>query len=803
MGQKLHILGNWAFSHPWKVIGVWTLLLTVLGFLAFTFMQPPSTAISIPGTEAQKAIDRVGELFPESGGATGRIVFQAKGGASIDDLRAEIVKVTSQVSEVDGVTQVADPFIDPSFISESGTIGYAQVQLKGDMGSVTPETIDAVAAVVDKARSDQLQVEIAGALINSTPEEFFGVGEIVGVGVAMIVLLMTLGSLVAAGMPLISALVGIGVSAAGLFSLSQVIDISSTTPVLAIMLGLAVGIDYSLFIINKYRYYAKAGFSFQEAAGKAVATAGNAVVFAALTVIIALSALSVVNIPFMTTMGLVGAASIGVAALVAITLIPALLRLAGARIFGAKQRSAVLASQKKKSHTLKKVDRSSVWYRWGEAIVKRPLVFLVSAVVIVGALALPARDLTLGLPTDQYAAEGSTQRTAYELLSEGFGPGFNGPLTVIVENLPAVTDADREMVRSEALRVFARQSANAAAQQQALFAQKAAEAVTAEQQIALQQEIAAATVSGETQRQAALAQIETQVAEFSKLVPLSKIVQEIAQQDTVATVLPAMATDDGTKGIIQVIPESAPNDPATYGLIERLRDPATREALTDNTDVTLAVTGSVALEEDINAKLASALPVYLAVVVGLSLILLIIAFRSILVPVKATLGFLLSVLAMFGALVAVFQWGWFGIAEAPGPIVSFIPIIAIGVLFGLAMDYEFFLVSGMHEAFEHTKKPRQAVIDGFGMGAKVVTAAGVIMVSVFAGFVFNHDATIQAIGFALAVGILVDAFLVRMTIVPAVMALLGKSAWWLPKWLDRYLPHVSIEGESDEQSRKR
>ena len=797
MGTYLHKLGNWAFTHPWRVIGSWVLLLAVLGFLAVQFIKPTSSAISIPGTEAQVAIDRVGELFPDSGGATGRLVFQAKNGTSIRELQADILKLTDKVAAVDGVSRVASPFIDNAFISESGTIGYAQVQLKGEMGSVSAATIDEVAEAVAAARSDTLQVEIAGALINAVPEEFIGIGEVAGVVVAMIVLLMTLGSLVAAGMPLTTALLGIGVSTAGLFSLSQVIDISSTTPVLAIMLGLAVGIDYALFIINKHRYYALAGYSFQESAGKAVATAGNAVVFAALTVIIALSALTVVNIPFMTTMGLVGAASIAVAALVAISLLPALLRLAGPRVFGKKQRAKVAAAQKKKAHKVQALKQTSFWYRWGKTIVKRPAVFLVSAVIIIGVIAWPARDLTLGLPTDQYAAQGSTQRTAYELLSEGFGAGFNGPLTVIVEGLPAVSDAEREAIRAQGMQDLGEQVAEATAKQQEAFAQKAAAAVTVEDQMALQAEIAAAQAAGEAQKAEAIGAIEKSVAEYAKLVQLNKLAGIVAERDNVAQVLPAMATEDGTKGILQVVPKSAPADSATVDLINNLRDPATPATLGGFGDVTLAVTGSVALEDDINSKLAAALPVYLAVVVGLSLVLLIVAFRSILVPVKATLGFLLSVLAMFGALVAVFQWGWFGIAEAPGPIVSFIPIIAIGVLFGLAMDYEFFLVSGMHEAYEHTKKPRQAVVNGFGMGAKVVTAAGVIMVSVFAGFIFNHDATIQAIGFALAIGILVDVFLVRMTIVPAVMALLGKSAWWLPKWLEKRRPHISIEGESD------
>lgn len=797
MAKALHKLGAWAYKHPWRIIGAWMLVLVVFGITAFTFMKPTSSSISIPGTEAQKAIDRVNEIFPDSGGATGRIVFQSKNGKTIADLKPEITALTDKVARVKGVAQVASPFADASFVSKSGTIAYAQIQMKDELGSIPDSTLSDITSAVDSARSTDLRIERGGALINNVPGEILGIGEIGGLVLALVVLIMTLGSLVAAGMPIGSALVGIGVSAAGLFSLSRVITINSTTPVLAIMLGLAVGIDYALFIINKYRHYAQMGLSFSDAAARSIGTAGNAVVFAAMTVVIALAALSVVNIPFMTTMGLVGAASIAIAAFVAITFIPALLSVVGKRLFTKKQLAHIEKVQLHPNKHAAEVKHSSLWYRWGEAIVKRPWTMLAGAVLIIAVVALPAKSLTLGLPTDQYAAVGSTQRNAYELLTEGFGAGFNGPLTVVVEGLSPVSDADRDTVRQAALAEYTKKVEAATAAQQAAFAQAMAAATTPEQQLAVQSQIAAAQAAGETQQAAALKTIDVTVDQYAKYVQLKKVADSIGMLNNVAEVLPAKVTDNGTKGIIQVIPKSAPSDVATKDLITTLRNPATQKHVTGSQGVTLAVTGSTALQEDINAKLASALPVYLAVVVGLSLILLILAFRSILVPVKATFGFLLSVAAMFGALVAVFQWGWFGVAHAPGPIVSFIPIIAIGILFGLAMDYEFFLVSGMHEAYSHTKNARQSVVRGFGMGSKVVTAAAVIMVSVFAGFVSNHDSTIQALGFGLALGIFVDAFLVRMTIVPAVMTLLGKKAWWLPKRLERRLPHVSIEGEEE------
>lgn len=795
MAGFLHKLGLATYRHPWRVIAAWLVILAVLGGAAAYFMKPTSSSISIPGTDGQKAIDRAEELFAGSGGGTGRVVFYATDGTTITDHKTEIDGLISQIDEVDGVSRAVSPFVDASFVSKSGDISYGQIQLEEEIGSIDESTLDEISKDVEQTRSDSLQVEIAGDLVTKVPGEIIGPGEVVGVLVALMVLVVTFGSLVAAGMPLVSALTAIGVSMAGLFALSEVIDINTTTPVLAVMLGLAVGIDYSLFIMNKYRSYLKKGYQYEDAIAHAIGTAGNAVVFAAITVVIALSALSVVNIPFMTIMGLVGAGSIAVSAIVAITLTPALMRLIGKRIVSKGIRGEVEKAQaSKKIRTAIKHD--TFWYKWGNGLTKRPILVLVAALIVVATIAWPVRDLTLGLPTDQYAAEDSTQRKAYDLLTEGFGTGFNAPLTVVIEGLPQVSAEDETAIRGPAMAQLNQKIAEETAKQQAAFQQQVAQATTPQQMAMLQQQAAAAETAGAQQKQQAIAQVETSVNEYAKLVQLNKVATEIAKLSGVEAAIPATATDTGTAGIIQVIPTTAPADEATTDLILKLRDDLTAKEVTGSEDITFAVTGSTALQDDINKKLADALPVYLAVVVGLSLVLLVIAFRSILVPIKATLGFLLSVLAMFGAVVAVFQWGWFGIAEAPGPIVSFVPIIATGILFGLAMDYEFFLVSGMHEAYARNKDSHEAVREGFGMGARVVTAAAIIMISVFGGFMTNHDSTVQSLGFGLAIGILVDAFIVRMTIVPAVMSLLGNSAWWLPKWLDKLLPHVSIEGEA-------
>ena len=791
LAKLLHTLGLFAYKHPWRIVASWVVILGGLGFAASQFIQPPSSAITIPGTKAQESIDAISRLFPEAGGATGRIVFYAKDG-DIAAHKDEIDALVQKVGKVDGISQTVSPFVDPSFVSEDKTIAYSQVQLTEQAGSVAELTLEDVQKAADGARTSSLQIEIGGDLVSATPGEIIGVGEALGVAVALMVLIITLGSLIAGGLPIVSAVLAVGVSMAGLFALSRVVEINSTTPVLAVMLGLAVGIDYALFIVNKYRTLLMAGVARKDAVTRAMGTAGNAVVFAAVTVIIALAALSVVNIPFMTTMGLSGAASIAIAAVVTLTLIPALLSIAGDKIFSKKQR----AKNPKKPTKTQTVSTQTIWYKWGNAIVKRPIPVLIVSIAVIAVIALPARDMTLGLPTDQYASKESSERKAYDLLSQGFGVGFNAPLSVVVQDLPKVSKADEESIRAPAIVAFNKQVNDAASKQQAQFQQQL-QVATPDQAILLQQSAAIAQAEGEKQKAAGLAEVEKNVAQYAKYVQLNKVANAVAKIENVQKVQPALVTADGTSGIIQVIPKTAPADDATKDLIATLRDPATANNVSSNPNISLGVTGAAALQDDINTKLANALPLYLMVIVGLSLLLLLVAFRSILVPIKATLGYILSVLAMFGAVVVVFQWGWFGVTDAVGPIISFVPIIAAGILFGLAMDYEFFLVSGMHEAHMHTNDAKKAVTEGFGNGAKVVTAAAIIMISVFGAFITNHETVIQSIGFGLAVGILVDAFIVRMLLVPAVMSLLGNSAWWLPKWLDKRLPHISIEGESE------
>ena len=796
MGNLLLKLGEKAFELKWVVVLIWLLIVGALGAGAVYYMKPISGNLSIPGTEAQKTFDRYGELFPDEGKGSGRIVFSVEQGSSLDNYRSQINTLVEDIKKVDNVTGVVSPFENPSGITDSRRIGYAVVQMKGETGSISEATTNKIETLANDASKDGLEINRGGDLNRKVPDEILGVGEIAGVLIALMVLVITLGSLIAAGMPIITALVAVGASAAGLFSLSQVIEINSTTPALAVMLGLAVGIDYSLFIVNRYRSLLLEGYSYKESASRAIATAGSAVLFAAATVVIALASLVVIQIPFMTTMGLAAAATVAAAAIIAVTLVPAMLGIAGKHVFRGKTRKSIEIAQKRGVKHSEHAPHTSRWWKWGNTITKYPYAVIAICVLAIAVIAWPAKDMKLGLPTDEYAAVGTTERRAYDLLEDGFGAGFNGPLLLLVEDMPATTDADREAVRKPIMEEFNKRVAAEEAVATAQLQAQAAQITSPEAYTALQQQIATTQAQGEQQKQTALAEIEKQVESYAPLYKYKQVADRIAKLDNVKVAQPAATAEDGRVGVIQVVPETGPSDQATADLVAELRNTDTQADIVKQDGASIGVTGSTAMQIDINKKLADALPIYLAVVVGLSLILLVIAFRSILVPLKATLGFLLSVAAMFGALVAVFQWGWFGITDAPAPIVSMIPIIGIGILFGLAMDYEFFLVSGMHEAHQHTKDAHKAVLRGFYQGAAVVVAAGAIMVSVFAGFISNHDTTIQALGFALTIGILVDAFIVRMTIVPAVMQLLGNSAWWLPKWLDRILPHISIEGES-------
>ncbi|MEU8692104.1 MMPL family transporter [Streptomyces sp. NPDC048665] len=717
MATFLYKLGRLAFRRRHFIALIWVALLTLAGVGAASAPPAGSTSFSIPGTEAQKAFDLLEQRFPgmSADGATARVVFKAPAGEKMTDKlnKTAVEKTVKELGSGSEVVSVADPYAGHA-VSRNGSIAYASVKYKVSGMELKDSSKNALKEAAQHARDAGLTVEVGGDALTATPET--GSSEVIGIAIAAVVLVITFGSLLAAGFPLLTALIGVGIGVSTITALASALDLGSTTSTLASMIGLAVGIDYALFIVSRYRAELAEGREREEAAGRAVGTAGSAVVFAGLTVVIALVGLSVVNIPMLTKMGIAAAGTVAIAVLIALTMIPALLGYAGRRVKPAGEKSKLLGGGRKP----KNPGRPNMGTRWASFVVRRPVAVLLLGVIGLGAAAVPAASLQLGLPDDGSQPTSTTQRRAYDLLSEGFGPGFNGPLMVVVD------------------------------------------------------------AKGSQDAKAAF----------------TKVGDDIKGLKDVVTVTPAVPNKAGDTATITVVPGSKPSSKTTEDLVHTIRDKGAEVAR--QTDSKILVTGSTAMNIDVSQKLNDALLPYLALVVGLAFLLLIVVFRSVLVPLKAALGFLLSVTAALGAVVAVFQWGWlsglFDVSET-GPVMSMMPIFMVGVVFGLAMDYEVFLVTRMREAYVHGEKPTQAVVTGFRHGARVVTAAAVIMMAVFSGFIGSSESMIKMIGFGLAIAVFFDAFIVRMAIVPAVLALLGKRAWWLPKWLDRALPNVDVEGE--------
>ncbi|MFE0801915.1 MMPL family transporter [Streptomyces sp. NPDC058812] len=723
MATFLYKLGRLAFRRRHFVALIWVALLTLAGVGAASAPPAGTTSFSIPGTEAQKAFDLLEERFPgtSADGATARVVFKAPSGETMTDAdnKATVEKTVADLADGSEVASVADPYTGNA-VSKDGTIAYASVRYDVSGMELEDTTKDALEDAAQQARDAGLTVEVGGDALQAVPHT--GATEVIGIAVAAVVLVITFGSLVAAGLPLLTALIGVGIGVSSITALAGALELGSTTSILAMMIGLAVGIDYALFIVSRYRAELAEGREREEAAGRAVGTAGSAVVFAGLTVVIALVGLAVVNIPMLTKMGIAAAGTVAIAVLIALTMVPALLGYAGRRVkpTGAKSKLLGGAGKKNDAKADGKPAKANLGTRWASFVVRRPLAVLLLGVIGLGAAAIPATSLELGLPDDGSQPTSTTQRRAYDLLSEGFGPGFNGPLMVVVD--AKGSDAPKQV--------------------------------------------------------------------------FTDVSNEIKGLDDVVAVTPPAPNKGGDTATITVIPDSKPSSVQTEDLVHAIRD-AGGDIKADTGAETL-VTGSTAMNIDVSEKLNDALLPYLVLVVGLAFLLLIVVFRSILVPLKAALGFLLSVMAALGAVVAVFQWGWLsglmGVEET-GPVMSMMPIFMVGVVFGLAMDYEVFLVTRMREAHVHGEKPNQAVVTGFRHGARVVTAAAVIMMAVFAGFIGSSESMVKMIGFGLAIAVFFDAFVVRMAIVPAVLALLGKKAWWLPRWLDRALPNVDVEGE--------
>ncbi|MFC4856051.1 MMPL family transporter [Actinophytocola glycyrrhizae] len=712
MAGLLGRLGRFSFRRRRLIVAVWLLALGGAVLLAVTSEGPVSTKPSMPGIESQQAFDLIEERFPGSNadGASATIVFVAPPGGSVaaEENQRIIEAALAPVSGGQQVARVVPPSAGGS-ISGNGSTGFASVTYTVPSAEVTDESRAALAAAVERARAEGLTAEMSGSALKTGTK--MSAMELIGVAIAALVLLMTFGSLVAAGLPLITAIIGVAISFLGVWAVAGPLGMAVTSGMLALMLGLAVGIDYAMFVVSRYREERHGQDDAELAVGRAVGTAGSAVVFAGMTVVIALAGLSVVGIPMLAKMGLAAAGAVVVAVLVALTLAPALLGFAPDRVLGrARRRGGAPTST-----------RRSPARAWLRLVLRRPLVVTLAGVALLGVIAIPALSLRLGTPGDAALPATATQRQAYDLRADAFGPGFNGPLTVVVD------------------------------------------------------------ARGAADPKAAVALVAESVKGTSGVVSVSE----------------ATFNRPGDTAIFSAVPTTSPTDERTKDLVESLR--AARPQVEAAGLVTYEITGTTALDIDMAQKTQAALLPYVAIVVGLALLLLLLVFRSIWVPVKATLGFLLSLFAALGVIVAVFQWGWaadlLGV-EQVGPVMSLMPILLVGIVFGLAMDYEVFLVSRMREAHTHGKPANDAIVTGFQQSSKVVVAAAVIMVVVFGGFAAANEPLIKMVGLGLATAVFFDAFVVRLTLVPAVLRLLGERAWWLPRWLDRMLPHVDVDGEA-------
>ncbi|TQS17579.1 MMPL family transporter [Microbispora hainanensis] len=750
MAVFFYRVGRWAFRRR-RLVGVlWVGVLLVVGFLGVRAPSSGDEALRMPGTESQQAFDLLAERFPGTNpeAAEARLVFQASDGRQVTATadKAAIEKALDTLEGSAQVDSVSDPFTSGA-VSKDGTMAYSRINYTVGADDLTQEAKQTLQAAADQARDAGLTVEFGGTALLTQPQTGAST-ELIGLGVAAVVLFLTLGSVIAAGLPLMTALVGVLISLMGIFALARPLGLTSTVSILSLMLGLAVGIDYSLFITSRFRDERARGREPAEAAGRAVGTAGSAVVFAGATVFVALAGLSVVGVPELTKMGLASAGTVLISVVIALTLVPALFGFFGDRLLPRAVRRSLGAGR---SHLRGRRStgiggtvanepfapnvagtaaagsstaygkRPGIAVRWARFLVRRRLAALLVGVIGLGVAAVPAFSLELGIPGDESKPVTNTQRRAYDLLSEGFGPGFNGPLTVVVD------------------------------------ASQAADA------------------------QAAADTVARTVRDVDGVVSVGAPVFNPAKDTAVLTAIPA----------------SAPNTDETRDLVHHIRSAV--DAVEDDTHTSIAVTGRTAVIVDVSESIYGALVIYLAVIIGFAVILLLVVFRSILVPLKAALGFLLSVGAAFGVVVAVIQWGWasslFGIDQT-GPVMSIIPIFVIGVVFGLAMDYEVFLVSRMREEYVHGATGEDAIVTGFRHSGRVVTAAAIIMISVFAGFIGIAQTNIRTTGLGMAAAVTFDAFVVRMAIVPAVLALFGDRAWKLPRMLDRVLPNVDVEGRS-------
>jgi len=721
MTSVLYRLGHTCVRRRWIVLALWLTVFAGLAVAARTVGPNVNDNLTLPGTDSQQASDLLAARFPQQANGTNPVVMTAPAGAKLTDSTYEkpIDDAVSALRKDPDVRQATSPLAQAgaAYLSKDKRIGYIALNLRASPSDLTTDDAERIVAEADPVRDAGLTVGVGGYLGQKVSKPETHSSEAVGLTMAVLVLLFTFGTVVAMGLPIATAIVGLVIGLSLITLLSQVAEVPTVAPTLATMIGLGVGIDYALFIVTRHQAQRRAGMPLEESIARSAATSGGAVLFAGTTVIVALLSLAVVDVPLVTTLGYTAALVVAVAVTAAVTLLPALLAIVGPRI------DALALPHRRTVQD----DHPHGWERWARFVTRRPLPSALVALVVLIALALPVRDLYLGQQDNGALPTSTEARRAYDGLSAGFGVGANGPLLVSVD-----------------------------------LSKKPAKAA--------------------------------QPATDPRLQDLR---DDLTKTSGVDSVTQPLVNDPGTAAVMTATPTTAPSDRATEALVRRLRDD-TIPAATKGQDMSADVGGTTAGYVDLADEISSRLVLTIGVVVALSFVLLLLAFRSILIPLTAGVMNLISIGAAFGVVTAVFEKGW-GV-EAVGldgevPIVSFVPLMMFAILFGLSMDYEVFLMTHIKEAWERTRDNTQAVIDGVAHTDRVITSAALIMVSVFFAFIINGDPTVKQFGVGMGVAVAVDATLVRCLLVPAVMTLLGRSNWWFPRWLDRIVPNFSIEGD--------
>ncbi len=702
---------RWCYQHRKLVVLIWIGMFLGLGVAGQVKGSQYSANFDLPGTDSIRALEILQERAPAASGDTADVVFAAKVGTLNDPEIKSQIEATLAALEADPlVTSVTDPYAGPQpAISPDGVIGFSTLTFDGLVQELPLEEVKAVVDLGKSFDSPTLQVEMGGTAVQFVTQPPPPASELIGIGFAAVVLFFTFGSLVAMSMPLVVALLSIGTGLSVVALITNVMDVPDWAPILATLIGLGVGIDYALFVVTRFRSGLHSGLSVEEAVVEAGDTSGRAVVFAGMIVVVSFLGMFLLGVSFLYGVAVTSAIVVTFTMFAAITLLPAALGMIGPRI----DRFRLGRSISSTDHAGEKG-----WARWSQMIQRRPVAGALVGLGIILALCAPALDLRLGSSDTGNDPEGRTTREAYDLLAEGFGPGFNGPF-LLVADLPPGTDP----------------------------------------------------------------------------AVLDPLVAALEADPGVASVTPVTVLPSGDTALITVYATSSPQDEATTDLLDRMREDIVPAALT-GTAAAVYVGGSTAIFADFGQVLTSKLPLFFGVVVLISCLLLMMVFRSIVVPIKAAVMNLLSIGAAFGIIVAVFQWGWGAdlLGIQPGPIESFLPVMLFAILFGLSMDYEVFLVSRIHEEWIKTRDNSLAVTQGLATTGRVITAAALIMFVVFGSFVLGGERVIQLFGIGLAAAVLVDATVIRSLLVPSLMQLFGKANWWFPDWLDRILPNLSIEG---------